>query len=164
MTSKDHFASGNHKDNAWQLIHDESTLTLATTGEKGIWSAPVYYVFLEGSFFFFSSPQSRHIRQALESGETAASLFSRTDTWETIRGIQMQGTVQPIRNPALSLEVIAAYLKRFPFTRNFFPKDKRIDPKAFLDRFKAKLYGFSPTEVHYMDNRYGFGNRQIIHL
>jgi len=164
MTFKDQAASGKSKDAARQLIHGESTLTLATAGEKGIWSAPVYYVYLNGSFFFFSSPHSRHIRQALASGQAAASLFFRADAWETIRGIQMQGTVRPIRNPALSLEVIAAYLKRFPFTRDFFPKNSRPDPRAFLDRFRAKLYAFSPTEACYMDNRCGFGSRLKIQL
>jgi len=164
MTSQGPSATESRKDAAVEMIRGESTLTLATAGEKGIWSAPVYYVFLDGGFFFFSSPRSRHIRQALKSGQAAASLFLRTDTWQTMQGLQMQGAVKPIRSLSLSLEIITAYLKRYPFTRDFFPKNTRPDPKAFLDRFKAKLYGFSPTEVYYMDNRYGFGNRQKIHL
>ena len=161
-TSNGQSTPGSPRDAAWELIRGEFTLTLATCGENGAWSAPVYYVLVNRDFYFFSSPQSRHILQSLKSGQVAASIFHQSQTWETIRGIQMQGTVKPIRDLVLSLEVIAAYLKHFPFTRDFFPKDSRLDLKAFRDRFKAKLYVFSPTEVYYMDNRDGFGNRQPI--
>ena len=147
-----------------QLICGESTLTLATCGKEGIWSSPVYYVYREGQFFFFSSPQSRHIRQALKSGQAAASLFSRTNNWESIQGLQMQGVVKQISEPFQTMAVLTNYLKRFPFTREFFPKDWRFDPASFLDHFKAKLYSFSPSEIFYLDNRYGFGNRQRIQL
>jgi len=162
MTSTGQSESEARRDDAWELIHSESTLTLATAGEKGAWSAPVYYVFLGGNFYFFSSPQSRHIQQAMKSGEAAASLFCRTNTWQAIRGIQMQGEVNRVRNPVLSLKVISAYLQRYPFARDFFPQIAMPDLKDFQDYFQVKLYNFAPTEVYYMDNRYGFGSRQKI--
>ena len=147
---------------ALDLIQAESTLTLATAGEAGPWSAPVYYVCFDGRFHFFSAPQSRHIQQAMESRAAAASLFHQADSWQNIRGIQMTGTVERIRSVALSLKTITIYLKRFPFTRDFFPDDSTPNLDAFFSRFKARLYAFTPTDVFYTDNRFGFGNRQRI--
>jgi uncharacterized protein YhbP (UPF0306 family) len=151
-----------YRQAALALIQSESTLTLATAGESGPWSAPVYYVCLNGRFYFFSSPRSRHIRQATESGEASASLFHQADTWQTIRGIQMAGSVQRIDSMVLSMKAIAMYLKRFTFVREFFADYPTPDPDAFFSRFKARLYAFTPTEVYYIDNRFGLGTRQRI--
>jgi len=154
--------SEEYRQAALALIQGESTLTLATAAESGPWSAPVYYVCLNGRFYFFSSPQSRHILQAAGSGEAAASLFHQADSWQSIRGIQMTGTVERIHSMALSIKAIAMYLKRFTFVREFFPEDLAPDLEAFFAQFKARLYAFTPTEVYYIDNRFGFGNRQRI--
>jgi len=144
-----------------ELIRMERTLTLATTGESGPWAAPVYYVFLDRRFFFFSSPQSRHIRQALNSG-AAASIFYQADSWQLIRGIQMRGTIERVHSIALSVKPIAMYLKRFDFVREFFADNPTPDLDAFFLRFKARLYTFTPTAVDYIDNRLGFGTRHRI--
>jgi uncharacterized protein YhbP (UPF0306 family) len=149
---------------ALALIQGESTLTLATAGESGPWSAPVYFACVNGSFYFFSSPQSRHIRQAMESGKAAASLFQSADSWQAIRGIQMTGTLERVQSMALSIKVIAMYLNRFAFVSEFFPDNPTPDPAAFFSRFKARLYAFAPTAVDYIDNRSGFGARQRIDL
>jgi uncharacterized protein YhbP (UPF0306 family) len=145
------------------LIQNESTLTLATAGPSGPWSAPVYYICVEDRFCFFSSPESRHIRQAMAKGIAAASIFHQADAWQALRGIQMVGTVQRIRSAALSLKTVAAYLKRFPFTLDFFPGDAAPDANAFFSRFKARLYALTPTDMFYTDNRFGFAARQQIH-
>ena len=150
------------REAALALIQNESTLTLATAGESGPWSAPVYYVCLNGSFYFFSSPQSRHIQQAIDSGEAAASLFHPGGSWQSIRGIQMAGTVKQVDSMALSIKVIATYLNRFAFVSELFPDNPAPDLAAFFSRFRARLYAFSPTVVYYIDNRFGFGARQRI--
>ena len=150
------------REAAIALIQGESTLTRATADESGPWSAPVYFVCVNARFYFFSSPQSRHIQQAMDSEKAAASLFHQADSWQAIRGIQMTGTLERVDSIALSIKVIAAYLKRFSFTREFFPDDPTPDLAAFFARFKARLYAFTPTAVYYIDNRFGFGARQRI--
>ena len=162
--AKGQLPSDNFEEEALSLIQTESTLTLATTGDKGPWSAPVYYVFVDGLFYFFSSPESRHIQQALESGQTAASLYHQEDAWQAIRGIQMAGAVKEVRSILVSGKVIACYLKRFPFTRTFFPNDLEPALNAFSKHFRARLYVFSPTDLFYTDNRFGFGTRQGIEM
>lgn len=162
MTAGRISTADDYRQAALTLIQDESTLTLATADQSGPWSAPVYYVCLNGRFYFFSSPQSRHIRQTTGSGEAAASLFHQADSWQTIRGIQMRGTVEQVHSVALSIKPIAMYLKRFDFVREFFVDNPTPDLDAFFLRFKARLYTFIPTAVDYIDNRLGFGTRHRI--
>jgi uncharacterized protein YhbP (UPF0306 family) len=150
------------RDMVQELVDGETTLTLATSGENGPWSAPVYFVIVDRRFFFFSSPQSRHIQHALKSGSAAASIFHQADAWRSIRGMQMRGAIERVHAVGLSVKVIAAYLQRFPFTRDFFPDHSTLDLDDFFSRFKARLYTFTPTNVHYTDNRFGFGSRQSI--
>jgi len=100
----------------------------------------------------------------MHSGKAAASLFHPGGSWQDIRGIQMAGTVERVDSIPLSIKVIAVYLKRFSFTRDFFPDDPTPDLAAFFSRFKARLYAFTPTAVYYIDNRFGFGTRQQIDL
>lgn len=90
------------------------------------------------------------------------SLFHPAGSWQDIRGIQMAGTVERVDTMALSIKVIAVYLKRFSFAREFFPDNPTPDLAAFFSRFKARLYAFTPTAVYYIDNRFGFGTRQRI--
>lgn len=148
---------------SFKFVQRESTLTLATTGKGAPWSTPVYYVFLENRFYFFSSPQSRHIQHAVETGQAAASLYAQAGGWKAIRGLQMTGMVEPVRSVSQSLKVISLYLKRFPFTRDFFPDTPAPDMESFFSRFKTRLYVFVPTKVFYTDNRFGFGTRRRIH-
>ena len=42
----------------------------------------------------------------------------------------MAGTVERVRSSSLVLKVIAAYLIRFPFTRDFFPDTPTPGPEA----------------------------------
>lgn len=98
----------------------------------------------------------------MDSGTAAASLFHPAESWQDIRGIQMAGTVERVDTTALSIKVIAVYLKRFSFTREFFPDNPTPDLAAFFSRFKARLYAFRPTALYYIDNRYGLGKRQLI--
>ena len=147
---------------AKELIKHQSVLTLATSGADGPWSAPVYYVHADGDFFFFSSPQSRHISQAGQSGQAAASIFCPSDAWQTIQGIQMAGSITQVHSPMVSMNLIARYLNRFTFVRPFFPDGQAPTLDAFYAMFRARLFAFRPTAVFYLDNRCGFGSRVAI--
>jgi len=147
---------------ALALIESEYTLTLATNGDDGPWSAPVYYLFSNHSFYFFSSVSSRHVQQALDSDQAAASLYHQSAAWQDIRGIQMVGRVKEVRSMSTSAKIIARFLKRYPFVRNFFPTDVKPDLSSFSKHFKAKLYAFIPSEAYYTDNRFGFGTRRRV--
>lgn len=139
-------------------------MTLATAGGGTAWAAPVYFVNSGYDFYFFSEPASRHIREALASSQAAAAIFAPDDGWQGIRGVQMTGAVRPVRSGLAATRMIAAYLTKFTFVRDFFDSRQRVTLKAFSDRFKARFYCFSAYRIVYLDNRVAFGFRQELSL
>ncbi|HDZ89077.1 MAG: pyridoxamine 5'-phosphate oxidase family protein [Deltaproteobacteria bacterium] len=146
------------------LIRGESTMTLATAQDNAAWAAPVYYVFSRSAFYFFSDPDSRHIRESMPGCPVSAAIHSGSSSWEDIRGIQMSGVVYEVTGKIEAIEAIGRYLKKFGFTRKFFSEEQAIDLNAFRDRFHVRLYKFDPTLIYYLDNSLGFGFRETVHI
>ena len=149
---------------AESLIEGESVLTLATAEDQTAWAAPVYFVYLKSKFYFFSSPDSRHIKEALQSGQAAATIFKPASSWQDIKGIQMTGAVETGFNIVESMKAVRQYLKRFPFTTSFFPEKGTIDLDAFAKQFNVRFYRFLPDCIYYMDNSIRFAFREKINL
>ena len=152
------------KSLAADLIEEQSTMTLATASPQGPWAAPVYYAFLESAFYFFSDPSSRHIEDSLESGQASAAIFVQASSWQKIRGLQMSGAVQAVSVGTTAIKAVRAYLRKFPFTKEFFKPGDPIDLNAFANQFRVRLYRFKPDLVYYLDNGIKFGFRERVHL
>lgn len=147
------------------LISGATTMTIATGFSGSAWAAPVYYAYHRKRFYFFSSPSSRHIRDALAAGGSAAcSIHAEASSWREIRGLQMEGEIFQVSSLLEGAEAIAAYLKRFPFTTDFFKGGVLPDMKAFSERFGVRLYAFRPLISLYCDNSIRFGFRKEIIL
>jgi uncharacterized protein YhbP (UPF0306 family) len=149
---------------AEELISQQTTMTVSTAHENAPWAAPVYYAHRKFRFYFFSDPSSRHISEALESGKAAAAIFHQASTWKEIRGIQMSGSIIHMHPGLDAIRAIRIYLRKFPFTRDFFDPSLQIDLDAFTKRFKVRLYAFVPTLLYYQDNRIQFSFREKIRL
>jgi uncharacterized protein YhbP (UPF0306 family) len=147
---------------AGRLAADQSTMTLATSANKDAWAAPVYYVFFRSAFYFLSSPDSRHIAEALENDQAAAAIYASGSTWQEIRGLQMTGSINAVSGKIEAIQGLSEYLKKFPFTKDFFKDNKLLDPKGFWERFGVKLYRFQPSLVYYLDNRIRFAFREQV--
>ena len=149
---------------AEELISQQTTMTISTAHENAPWAAPVYYANRKSRFYFFSDPSSRHIREALESRKAAAAVFHQASTWKEIRGIQMSGSISHVLPGLDAIRATRAYLRKFPFTRDFFEPSLQIDLDAFTKKFKVRLYAFVPTLLYYQDNRIRFSFREKITL
>ena len=149
---------------ALELINDQTTMTLATSDNEGPWAAPVYYCYLKNVFYFFSDSKSRHIRESISIGSLAAAIFAQASTWQGIRGIQMSGKIKQVRPGLKAVEVIRAYLKKYPFTKEFFKPGIKPDLETFTSNFKVRLYRFTPTYMLYIDNGIKFGFKQEVTL
>ncbi|MEX1314821.1 MAG: pyridoxamine 5'-phosphate oxidase family protein [Desulfotignum sp.] len=145
-------------DGALKLIDAVWTMTLATTGENGPWSAPVYYSYRDRRFYFFSSPSSRHIQDGL-GRPGAASIFRVHERVDHLEGLQMHGTIQLQGAGIRSAAAATAYARRFNITAS------GPDFLAFFQSaFHARLYAFVPDRVYHMDNSKGFGCRELVVL
>jgi uncharacterized protein YhbP (UPF0306 family) len=149
---------------AEELIREQNTMTLSTSINDVAWAAPVYYANLAFTFYFFSDPDSRHIQEALASRQASAAIFHQSSTWKEIRGIQMSGALHPMSPGLESLRALRAYLKKFPFTQEFFSTGEKFDLDGFAKRFRVRLYRFQPDLFYYMDNRIRFSFRERIEL
>ena len=146
------------------LISEQNTLTLATAEGDTAWAAPVYYVFVKSSFYFLSSPDSRHITEALQNGQAAAAVHAAASTWKEIKGLQMTGRIRAVKPGLEAVQVLRAYLKKYPFTTDFFKDSPSLDLDAFAKRFGVKLYSFIPSLVYYLDNQIRFAFREKVTL
>jgi hypothetical protein len=149
---------------AEELIAGQNTVTLATAINDIPWAAPVYYVNLGFAFYLFSDPESRHIRESLETKHAAGAIFHQASTWKEIRGIQMTGEITQVSPGWEALKAVRAYLQKFPFTEEFFDRHQELDLEAFAKRFRVRLYRFQPTILYYMDNRIRFSFREKVPL
>ena len=149
---------------ARQLIADQTTMTLATADNETAWAAPVYYVFVKSAFYFLSSPDSRHIAEAQSSHQASAAIHSAASTWQEIRGLQMTGRIRPVKPGLEAVQVLRSYLKKYPFTADFFKGNLPPDLDTFAERFGVKLYGFFPSLVYYLDNQIRFAFREEVSL
>lgn len=150
-------------DRVQALILSRSTITLATCSGASAWAAPVYYFYERAGFYFFSSPASRHVTDAVATGQAAGSIYSEGIGWKDIRGIQMSGSISKIVSPVEAARAIAGYLKKFSFTGDFFSGSK-ADLDGFFGRFGVRLYCFRPRLVVYSDNSIRFGYRAEIDM
>lgn len=154
---------------ALALIAESAVMTLAVTATDGPWAAPVYYAYRpdDAGFYFFSSPQSRHIEAAMEVGACAAAIFRPANTsegnpWESICGLQMRGELTTA-GVAHGPKALALYLKKFPFSRSLLPSGKS-SLEIFQHHLGVRLYRFSATRIEWTDNRVRFGYRSEIPL
>ncbi len=149
---------------ARRLVAGENTMTIATAKKNQAWAAPVYYVFVKSSFYFLSNPKSRHIAEALHSGQASSTIYVPASTWNEIRGLQMTGCIKVVTGGLEAIQVLRAYLKKYPFTKSFFNKNAPLDLESFAERFGVKLYRFIPTLVYYLDNQIRFAFRTEVTL
>jgi uncharacterized protein YhbP (UPF0306 family) len=136
---------------ATRLAEERRTMVLSTSVYRP-WAAPVYYLPRDNAFYFFSSPKSRHVTEALASGRCAAAIFREGDDWREIEGLQMEGRVE---EAGLDAAVFAAYLRRFPEAAALGGEELG----GFVEKLRTRLYRFVPERRLYLNNRLGFGKR-----
>jgi uncharacterized protein YhbP (UPF0306 family) len=149
---------------ARQLIAAQTTLTLATADNDTAWAAPVYYVYVKSAFYFLSSPDSRHITEARRSNQASAAIHTAASTWQEIRGLQMTGRIRTVKPGLEAAQALREYLKKYPFTADFFKDNFCLDLDTFAKRFGVRLYGFVPSLVYYLDNQIRFAFREEVTL
>ncbi|MFH1156562.1 MAG: pyridoxamine 5'-phosphate oxidase family protein [Pseudomonadota bacterium] len=147
-------------DRARTLALCQRVITLASCCDKTPWAAPVYYIYRHKGFWFFSSPDSRHVSQALDQpGKTGASVFSDAPSPDRIQGLQMIGTLSHDGITPKALDAAVVYAKQFSITIG-----RGTALSFIMNRFRAQFYCFRPETAVFMDNALGFGHRELVQL
>ncbi len=132
-------------------------MTLATGGPGGVWAAAVFYASRDFTLYFVSSPRSRHARHIAVEPRVAAAIHEDYREWTAIQGIQLSGSVERLEGAAREAAA-ARYREKFRFLE---------DASAALAPVRAALgeaewYRLTPSELYFIDNAAGFGQRSPI--
>jgi uncharacterized protein len=132
------------------LLSEETTLSLATTGENGEASAaPLFYI-ADGdlSLYWLSAESSRHSLNLTRQPQVAATVYRNAMSWRQICGVQMRGSAGKVTEPERRRALIAAYCERFKLGR-----------VLRLSASQSALYILQPEFFRYIDNTRGFGHK-----
>lgn len=151
-------------DKAKHLITQTRVMTLAVCDRDIPWSSPVYFVFHDNRFYFFSNELSKHITYAKNRKIISASIFQDSDQIDRIFGFQMSGTLDRVSARRLYLLVTKEYVTKFSFLKQIFGPQILENKRFFLEKFKSHLYCFAPENVFISDNSNPTGKRSAIEL
>jgi len=140
------------KEKARRLINETRVLTLAVSDNDIPWSSPVYFVFHDNTFYFFSNENSRHIEYAKDRKIISASIFHDSDQMDQIFGFQMSGKLGKISRRALYFTIVKKYITKFSFLEQIFGPQIIENKHFFLEKFKSHLYCFHPDKIFLSDN------------
>jgi hypothetical protein len=142
---------------ALAYLEAHNVMTLATGGPDGAWAAAVFYASRDFTLYFVSSPQSRHAREIAREPRVAAAIHEDYRDWRAIQGIQLAGSVERLEGAARDA-ALACYREKFGFLNN--PTALLAPVLAALGR--AACYRLAPSELFFIDNATGFGQRSSI--
>src|ERR1035437_2110362 len=130
------------------LLREQTTLSLATTGEGGEASvAPLFYIVDEELILYWLSSQSSlHSLNLFRTPRAAATVYSSATSWKEIRGVQMRGSASKVAEPERRAPLIKAYCERF-----------KLGTVLRMAIRQSALYAFQPEFFRFIDNAKGFG-------
>lgn len=147
------------RQQATDYLQQHNVLTVATHGPAGVWAAAVFYVNDGFTFYFLSSPTSRHSQNMAVQPIVAGTVQSEYYDWADIKGVQLEGEVTRLKGEA-RMEAIRLYGEKFPIVAQLHQA-----PSAIVAAFsKAAWYRLNPSRLYFLDNSHGFGHRAEIEL
>ncbi len=146
--------SDDARERALAYVAAHHVMTLATNGPLGLWAAAVFYAHDGFRFVFLSAGHTRHAQNIAAVPDVAATIQADTNDWTAIKGIQLEGAVEPL-DGARREAAMALYAARFGFLAR---------PVAVVERALARVnwYELRPRRLYFVDNSQGFGHRDEI--
>jgi len=146
-------------DRVLAFLDGHTTLNLATTGPAGLWAAAVLYVHDGTHLYFTSVAVTRHGQNLVETHRAAGTIHDDCTSWIAMKGIQLEGTVDPVTDPDELLRVVTRYLARFPYAVGLWHGES--NPAVIAAN--PGTHGFfriTPSRLYFMDNEHHPGGRE----
>lgn len=137
------------------FLESQAALALATINAAGQAEvAPLFFVSDEAlNLYWLSAESSRHSINLAARPQVAATVYPMAWNWNDIRGVQIEGEAQPVRDEFLRERVLQKYLAKF------------LLPAAFDAQIAATtLYSLKPTWLRWLDNSVAFGYKVEVEL
>jgi uncharacterized protein YhbP (UPF0306 family) len=138
-------------------------MTLATVGPTGEpQAAAVFYAADEQlNLYFLSSPRSRHSENLAREPRIAATIHADKQSWQTIQGVQIEGTAHIVRDTRQIASAIKVYASRFDFLQEPLAGSGPTSPAALRGPVaNSRFYVLNPTWIRLIDNQLGFGHKE----
>lgn len=140
---------------AQAFLREHGTMTVATIGPEGPWSAAVFYVNDGLDLIWLSKPGARHSVNLAADPRASITIQEDVRRPGPVKGIQMEGNVEGPTIPAAAARIMGLYLEKFP------PADMGSVPllsaiKAFAS---SRVYRFTPRRAYLIDSSFGIGHR-----
>jgi hypothetical protein len=142
------------------------TMTLATAGADGApQAAAVFYAADEAmDLFFLSSPNSRHSLNLARQPRVAATIQADNQAWQSIQGLQIEGTAHVVEGAAGLAHALRVYAVRFDFLRGLLGVEN-AGPAALRGPLaSSRFYILRPAWLRLIDNKLGFGHKEELIL
>lgn len=141
----------NHlRERVMTYLDEHTTLNLATAGPGGAWAAAVLYVHDGTDLFFTSVATTRHARNVELDHHAAGTINDDLRAGGPMRGIQVEGVIEPLDDVETRKRIVAEYLRRYPFATALWDGDddaQRIGTDPGIHGF----YRFTPTRLWFFD-------------
>ena len=147
-----------------RLVNETRVMTIAVSDNNIPWSSPVYFVFYDNKFYFFSNEHARHIKYAKDKKLVSASIFQDSDQMDLIFGFQMSGVLEKVSKKILYLTIVKKYVTKFNFLKKIFGREIIENKHFFLEKFKSHLYCVHPDIIFLSDNSKTTGKRTQVNL
>lgn len=146
------------------FLAEHDTMTLATVGPHGQPQAAAVFFAADDqlNLFFLSSPSSRHSLNLQHDSRAAATVQADGQEWQTIHGLQIEGTVSQIEGPELLARATRTFAGRHEFLRGLL--GLAADEPAALQGplASSRFYVLRPAWIRLIDNRQAFGYKEEI--
>ncbi len=141
-------------------LREHRTMTVATIGPDGPWSATVFYVNDGLAFWWLSKPGARHSVNLASDPRAAVTIQQDYRSPGVVQGIQMEGVVAGPTVPAAATRIMRLYLEKFPPGG-----DDSLPLLSAIKAFAAsRIYQFVPTRAYFIDNSLGMGHRDELSI
>jgi len=145
------------RDRALDYLAAHSVMTLATHGPDGPWAAAVFYANDGFKLYFVSSPASRHSRNLAAHAAVAATVHEDYREWHQIKGVQLEGTVEPVA-AAEEAGIRELYGRKYPLVAR-----GASTPAAIAAALaKVRWYRLVAARAFFIDNSAAFGHRDQV--
>jgi uncharacterized protein YhbP (UPF0306 family) len=107
------------------------------------------------SLIFISEQHVRHSQNVARDGRVAATIYADGQAWQSIRGIQLEGSCTLLVGEAAA-EAQVIYLAKYPFI---------AENKMLLGMLnKVDFFKIVPGWIRLIDNSQGFGYKEELYL
>lgn len=134
-------------------IHIESKVNIvkvmqvATCLGSKPWVASVYFVELNGKFYWLSEPRRRHSQELTINHKCAIAIVIKDDM--PVIGVQAEGTAKIVKNIVTITKVMALYIKKYNAGGQFVTRFKQGINKHNLYEFTANNFNIFDETKEY---------------